>query len=303
MSLGDVGSVVGGFLGGSSGASSGPASVGSVYPNTFQNSQTYQNLVGNNTTNANIAQNLNQSATNTYNNAYSNPYSGALQQGAGTAGTGLQNVGTTGLNNSSALSSSANSLLPYIQQVMQQGLDPQNALFNRQQQQVRDQSNVTNAQQGLTGPYAAGVTNQNLNNFDIDWQNNALQRAISGLSAGGTAINQAGSGFNTAGQIGGQAGQDIYAGAGLPYNAANSITNNQTTDINNLIGSLGGINNIDSQTMSSLLQYLAQSSNYGIAQNSASANSASSGAAGGSNLGGIIGDAATKYGPAILAAL
>ena len=302
--MSSITSTIGGLLGGAAGSQSGPASVGSYYPNLFQNSQSYQNLLGQNQTNANTLQNTAApAAQNTFNQAYNNPYSGQLQQGAGQAGQALGQVGQQGVNAGQAQSNASSSLLPYIQQVMQQGLDPQNALFNQQQQQVRDQSNVTNAQSGLTGPYANGVVGQNLNNFDINWQNNQLQRSLSALNGAGSAVNQAGAGQTQAQQLGQTGAQDIYSGAGLPYNAANAITGNQSNDINSLISSLGGINNIDSSTMSSLLSYLSEGSGYGLQANQATNNNAANGASGGMQLGNQLGQAAMQYGPSLLAML
>jgi hypothetical protein len=284
-----MGSTIGGIIGGQSGAGNAAASVGSYYPNIFQNSQNYMTLAGQNMANADTLQTTAApAATNTFNQAYNNPYAGQMQAGAGQAGNALNSVGTQGLNNSTALSSAANSLLPGAQQVMQQGLDPQSALFNQQQQLVRDQSNVTNAQNGIQGPYAAGNVNQNLQNFDINWQNNALQRAIQGLQAGGAAVNQAGAGQGQAQSLGQTGAQNIYSGAGLPYNTANQITGNQSQDINTLISSLGGINNIDSATMESLLQYMGAGSNYAIAQNQNEMKNSAAGAQAGSLIGGQL---------------
>jgi hypothetical protein len=287
-----IGSVAGGLLGGAAGSGGGAPSLGSIYPNAFQNSQSYQGLAGNNIANANTAQSsAAPAALATFNQAQNNPYTAAFQQGAGTAGSALTGVGNQSLANSSALSGASNSLLPYMQQVMNQGADPQNALFNQQQQLVTNQSNAQNAANGITGPWAAGTTGQNLSNFDINWQNNQLNRALQALSGGGAALGQAGQGFNQAQSIGGQGAQDIYAGTGLPYNTANQITGQQNTNINDLINSLGGINNIDSGTMQSLLQYLGQAGNYALGQNQSQQNATKSGAAGGSILGGQLGGA------------
>jgi len=71
-------------------------------------------------------------------------------------------------------------------------------------------------------PYGAGLENQALNNFNIDWQNNQLQRQIQG--------GQAASGLQS-----GAAGQYANASA-MPYGAAQTIGGNQFDSLRNLGG-------------------------------------------------------------------
>ena len=102
------------------------------------------------------------------------PYAGQSLQGAET-GAGYGAGGAAGINNA------ANA-------VLQSSIDPQNALFARQQQQVLDQSNAANAAAGVgSSPYGAGLTSQALSNFDTNWQNQQLQRQLQGLSAATSA--------------------------------------------------------------------------------------------------------------------
>lgn len=70
--------------------------------------------------------------------------------------------------------------------VLQNGFDPQNAMYNRESQRSSDAANANNAMNGLAGsPYGAGVANEAATNFNIDWQNNQLGRQISALGAYG----------------------------------------------------------------------------------------------------------------------
>jgi len=121
------------------------------------------------------------------------------------------------------------------QQVFNLGLDPQSALYNRTQQQLSDQINAGQAQRGLGGSAVGGAEyNQGLSNFNIDWQNQQLQRASQGLQGLNAAYGQAGS----YGQLGNAdlaqglatgaqgAGFQQQAGA-VPYQAGQNITNNQ----------------------------------------------------------------------------
>ena|SRR5487761_1943556 len=79
------------------------------------------------------------------------------------------------------------------QNIQNMGLDPQSALYNRTQQQLTDQTRAGLAARGLDmTPYGAGVEGQTMGNFNIDWQNQQLQRAIQGAQAGGGVMQQGG---------------------------------------------------------------------------------------------------------------
>jgi len=80
-------------------------------------------------------------------------------------------------------------------QVMNTAFDPQNALYDRTRQQVQDQTRASQAARGIqTTPYGAGLEDQTMANFNIDWQNAQLGRQAQGIQAGSTAY---GSGINT----------------------------------------------------------------------------------------------------------
>jgi hypothetical protein len=70
--------------------------------------------------------------------------------------------------------------------VLNTAFDPQQALYNRTQQQLLDQQNAINAMSGVaSSPYGAGMTGQTMSNFNIDWQNQQLQRQLQGLQGAG----------------------------------------------------------------------------------------------------------------------
>src|SRR5258708_26510103 len=104
----------------------------------------------------------------------------------------------------------ANSLFGAGNQVLNTAFDPQQALYNRTQQQVMDQINAANASSGVYGPAAAGVAQQGINNFNIDWQNNLLNRERMGIQAGGQA-------FGGASDLGGLGLQTLQSGSYAPY--------------------------------------------------------------------------------------
>ena len=106
----------------------------------------------------------------------------------------------------SALTTTGMNVLPYVNQTLQTGFDPQNALYAKQFQQQQDQSNVVNAQNGVAmTPYGAGLVNQNNQNFDINWQNAQLGRQ---QTAAGTAQSLIGAG-STGATTGTSVGQSV----------------------------------------------------------------------------------------------
>lgn len=112
------------------------------------------------------------------NDILNNSAYGGAQGGAGYAST----LGQAG----------AGSLANAGNQILNTGFDPRNQLFDRTQQQVLDQSNAVNAMSGLSGsPYGAGVTGQNMRNFDIDWQNQQLARQTSAGAAASPLLREA----------------------------------------------------------------------------------------------------------------
>ncbi len=71
--------------------------------------------------------------------------------------------------------------------------DPQNALRDRTQQRITDASRAATSARGIgMSPESAGIENQAVGNFNIDWNNQQLLRLLAGLSGMGTAFGQAG---------------------------------------------------------------------------------------------------------------
>ncbi|WP_193098028.1 hypothetical protein [Burkholderia sp. Z1] len=151
-------------------------------------------------------------------------YAPGYQNAANAAGAGYTNAGNalTGLGNLDL--ATQQSLLGAGQNVYQMGLDPQSALYDRTLNQLTQQTGATNSMYGLGSSAAgAGVQNQALSNFNIDWQNNQLSRALQGLQGYAGAANTAGS----YGQAGGNAltlaPQYTLAGGATPYNTGQTI--------------------------------------------------------------------------------
>jgi hypothetical protein len=101
------------------------------------------------------------------------------------------------------LTATGQSFLPYAQQTLQTGFDPQNALYAQQFQQSQDQNNVAQAQSGVANtPYGAGITDQNNQNFNINWQNQQLGRQQTAANTASTLSGAAGNAATTGTGIG-----------------------------------------------------------------------------------------------------
>ena len=204
-------------------------------------------------------QNLGQ-ASGIAQNLVNNPYSGGFQQGANTAGGlgQLQALGQYGTGQQVS-GFGTNQLAPYAGQVMNTAFDPQQQLYNQSLAQTQAQQNAANAQSGVgTSPYGAGLQDQNLQNFNIGWQNQQLNRQTQGLGAAGTALGQAGSLAQLGqGMSAGAVGQYGQASA-MPYNAYQQIGQGQLGALGTL-GQFGqAAGNQSNQQIQDYLNYLSQ---------------------------------------------
>lgn len=208
-----------------------------------------------------------QAATSSITN---NPYADAAQQGAGVAGGMATDAANSAAGGGQGLSAFGSQLLQYAPQIAQAAFDPQNALYARTQQQLTDQVRAGEAARGIAmSPYGAGVENNALSNFNIDWQNNALNRANTGVGAlstlGGAAGNALSGGLNL-----GQGASSLYGtGSSLPYTTANTIGQNKIGALDSLSGAGNAANTQSQQAISDWLNYLGQgnaANQTGIAQ-------------------------------------
>lgn len=137
-------------------------------------------------------------------------YGNNLQMAADTAGAQYGVLG-------GQLQGAANNQFAAGNQLYQTAFDPQGALYNRTLQQLQDQTGATNSMYGLGSSAAgAGVANQALSNFNIDWQNNQLQRQLQGVQGAGQAYGQGGS-------LGQAGAQSTYQSSQLPFQTAQNI--------------------------------------------------------------------------------
>ncbi len=187
------------------------------------------------------------------NNPYASPYiSGAAAAGQAASGQ----VAPMQFGGASSLYAGAFPALQGGQQIMQQGFDPQSALYNQQQNNLSQQMNAANAAAGLSGPAAAGVSQQGLTNFNIDWQNNLLGRENTALQGYGTAMNAAGQAFTGASNLGQGGVASLLAGAQDPYSAYQSVYGNQLSALSGLQTATGAAWSPTQNALSDLQSYL-----------------------------------------------
>lgn len=237
-------------------------------------------------------------------NAVNNPYASGYQSGAGlSGGVGVQS-GLNAYNAGGQLGNSALNTLPDVSALLNLGFDPQNALYSRTLQQVQDQTNAQLSQSGVAStPYGAGVAAQTLGNFNIDWQNNALNRANQGAQGAGALLGQAGNTATAGANLQASAPGQILSGAATPYNAFNTIDTNALSTLGQLgqFGQSGA--QIPQQQIADYLQYLSQGTGAMQAGNQASLglgnfqlNQANSGFQQNQILGGQLGSALSGIG-------
>jgi hypothetical protein len=164
----------------------------------------------------------------------------------------------TGLN----LTGTGLSQIPYINQTMQTAFDPQNALYNRLLAQTQNQQNVQNTQAGVgTTPYGASLADLNLQNFNIDWQNNLLNRMATGAQTASTLGSNI-TGLTGAGlQASGMAPGTLSTLSALPYNTyvgqQGNVTSALQNQINALLGQQGSATNALSAYNTPFNDYMA----------------------------------------------
>lgn len=146
-----------------------------------------------------------------------NPYATGYQTAANTAAAGMPQQGATQLGAGKALYGSGMQALPYGQQILQAGFDPQQALYNSTSNTLMQQLNAQNAASGVYGPAAAGTDAQALGNFNMNWQNNQLGREQTAAAGYGSLVGGVNSAFAGGEGQYGAGNQSILQGGQLPY--------------------------------------------------------------------------------------
>lgn len=163
---------------------------------------------------------------------FNNPFAGGLIAGAEKGAGAANTVGDAMLASGGKMIHEGQSLYPYVNRIMQSGFDPQSKLYDRTRQQLTDQTRAGLEARGIDmGGAGAGLEGQALSNFNINWQNNLLQREATAAGAAGRLYGDARSGVEAG--IGLEKGAPgMYALAGeLPYAAQNQIWGDQFKNI------------------------------------------------------------------------
>lgn len=221
---------------------------------------------------------------------FNNPQSGRYMTGAGVgadlgqgaavnqfgAGQRLYDMGGALGTAASPFISAGTNMLPSAQTIMNLGLDPQSALYNRTAGQVQNQTGANLANSGvLNSPYGQNVLGNTMANFNIDWQNNQLARAVQGAqgaqTVGSTASGLTGTGQNLA-TAGGNlitGGANLQGGApnlyasssGLPYNTQQYIQGNMLGGLDTLQRLAGGAQGLYNAPNANYMAYLQAANN------------------------------------------
>ena len=182
-------------------------------------------------------------------NIQANPYAAQAQTGANTAaGYGTTAAGY-GMQGAAGLQGAAG-------EVLQTGFDPQQAFYNQSINNLQNQYGASNAAAGLSGPFAAGVTDQGLNNFNIGWQQSQLGNQTS-------ALTSAGQGYAGAQTLGDLAAATQASATSLPYSTYLGQQASLGSSLGSTISGLGtSLSNLfsNSNSASSLPSYTSNPS-------------------------------------------
>jgi hypothetical protein len=258
----------------------------------------YQNLLNSSIANNPYTANTGN-AQSVFNDAFNNPYATPYQSAANNAGQAYNTGGNQAVQAGGQISNASTASLPAASQVLNTAFDPQNQLYAQKYQQMLDTNNVNLAQSGTTAsPYGASVTNQTENNFNTTWQQQQLANQLSGLSGYGTSVNQSAQGANTGAALQNTGAGMVVNGGAVPFNAVNTVTNNQSQALQNLLGVTGnsGQGAYTTQQLSDLMAYLGLGTGQGNIQAGINQQAQQNAQSGIGNLLGVGMEALANYG-------
>lgn len=243
--LASIGGALGGLFGGGTPASNVPMPSTYNYASTPGADQgAYGGTAG--LGNYNIAAGLIPQYQQIAQQSVNNPYAGGYQQNANA-------TGQQGINSGQQLAGTALSQLPNVQALMSLGFDPQNALYSRAQNQNQQQNLAMLGNSGVAStPYGQGVAGQQNNNFNIDWQQQALQRAIAGQQGASSLLGSIGGATNTG-------LNQMQQGSSLPYSTFQGINANSLNTLGQTGAFGGSAAAIPQQQIQDYLAYLSGS--------------------------------------------
>lgn len=104
----------------------------------------------------------------------------------------------------------------YANQVMQTGFDPQDELYGRTASRLQNQMRSSQGARGVQmSPHGAGLENQGMSDFNIDWENQQLQRQATASGAAAQLWGQGGEAIQGGMQLSQSVPQNIATYAGM----------------------------------------------------------------------------------------
>lgn len=167
-----------------------------------------------------------------------NPYSFQAQQGADYLYNMTSAVTPQAFSNSASLSGLGALGASYVPAALTAGFDPQGDIYNRERAKTLDSANAINSMYGLSAsPYGAGVANEALNSFNLDWQNTLLGRQNTAANTAYTLGAGAGQNFTGASNLNSAALVNGASAAMLPYSTHQQFGADQ-------LAALGGLSSL-----------------------------------------------------------
>lgn len=245
-----------------------PSGVGSIvgnqapYTPQYQgaaDTQLMQTLTAASNPANNVAAQVQPGITSNANAIVGSQYAAPAVAAAGAAGAALTGQGNQSVADAATLSANANSLTPEMQEILTMGFDPQQALYDRTLQQTQEQTRAGLEARGLDmSPVGAGIESDAAKNFNIDWQNNELNRAIQGLTGAEGALGSQGAGFTQANALGSAGAGNIAAGGRLPYDTQTGIYNNNISALTQAANAGNNSMQVPLTAANDLLKYMGQ---------------------------------------------
>ena len=188
---------------------------------------------------------------------FGNPFAGNAVSSAMNTGGAATNLGQNMLGAGNTLMGAGAGLLPYSTNLLNSGFDPQSALYNRTVQQLQDQTRAGLEARGLSmSPYGAGVEGQTMGNFNIDWQNNQLQRQLAAAQGAGGLVGAGGGAMTTGANLGTGGISQMNFGGNLPYQTFGGIAGDQLSGLNALSGAGMAATQIPQTSIQDYLSYI-----------------------------------------------
>ena len=119
---------------------------------------------------------------------------------ANSANSGLSGFANNGgydpagtVNYGQTISQLPQQYLPYAQTLLNEGFNTNNDVYGRAAHNLTEQVRASQGARGIqTSPYGAGLENEAMGNFNLDWQNAQLGRMSQAMGAALPAFGQAG---------------------------------------------------------------------------------------------------------------